>query len=232
MATTYLYIVRHGKTMFNSLGRAQGWCDSPLTAQGRAGIRALGRGLKEEGVTFGSAYTSDSGRTIETLRVLLAEQGQTALPHVADARLREWCFGSMEGLYDEELFHGVLPRTSMATQGKTLAELTYPEIAAGLCEADTAGWAEPWEVLRGRILEGFGEIAEQTSQSGGGRVLVICHGMTIATLLWLIDPNQGKTMIDNGSVTVLAYEDGQFRIEAVADLAYRQLGEEVLKDGK
>ena len=34
MAKTRLYIVRHGKTMFNTIDRAQGWSDTPLTAVG------------------------------------------------------------------------------------------------------------------------------------------------------------------------------------------------------
>ena len=28
MARTELYVVRHGKTMFNTLQRVQGWCDT------------------------------------------------------------------------------------------------------------------------------------------------------------------------------------------------------------
>ena len=31
MSKVKLYIARHGKTMFNTIGRAQGWSDSPLT---------------------------------------------------------------------------------------------------------------------------------------------------------------------------------------------------------
>lgn len=226
MTATYLYIVRHGKTMFNTLGRAQGWCDSPLTAQGREGIRELGRGFQLEGVTFEEAVTSDSGRTIETLGLILAEQGQTGLPHTQDPRIREWCFGSMEGLYDTELFLGVLP--SALGNEQSLDELTYPEIAALLFEVDTAGWAEPWDILRERIWQGFAQIAADREAAGGGNALVVCHGMTIATLLWLIDPEWQRSMIDNGSVTVLAYEQGQFRIERVADLSYRQRGREML----
>ena len=38
MTETNLYIVRHGKTMFNTLARVQGWCDTPLTKSGREGI--------------------------------------------------------------------------------------------------------------------------------------------------------------------------------------------------
>ena len=46
MSKVKLYIARHGKTMFNTIGRVQGWSDSPLTPFGEEGIRELGVGLK------------------------------------------------------------------------------------------------------------------------------------------------------------------------------------------
>lgn len=30
-----LYIMRHGQTLFNVRGKIQGWCDSPLTEEGK-----------------------------------------------------------------------------------------------------------------------------------------------------------------------------------------------------
>ena len=47
----------------------------------------------------------------------------------------------LDGGYDGELFYGVLPRTD-AFQGKDLHEVTYPELAQGILDVDTAGWAE------------------------------------------------------------------------------------------
>ena len=47
MSKVRLYLVRHGKTMFNTIGRAQGWSDTPLTAEGELGIHELGIGLRE-----------------------------------------------------------------------------------------------------------------------------------------------------------------------------------------
>ena len=49
MAKTRLFVIRHGRTMFNTIGRAQGWSDTPLTAEGERGIQALGIGLRESG---------------------------------------------------------------------------------------------------------------------------------------------------------------------------------------
>ena len=36
------YLTRHGQTVFNVSGIAQGWCDSPLTADGVAMAKQLG----------------------------------------------------------------------------------------------------------------------------------------------------------------------------------------------
>ena len=52
MAKTRLFVIRHGRTMFNTIGRAQGWSDTPLTAEGERGIQALGIGLRESGLEF------------------------------------------------------------------------------------------------------------------------------------------------------------------------------------
>ena len=208
MSKVKLYIARHGKTMFNTIGRAQGWSDSPLTPFGEEGIRELGVGLKAAGIPFKVAYSSDSGRTIQTMDIILRETGLETIPY--------------------KLFYGVLPRTD-AFQGKDLHEVTYPELAQGILDVDTAGWAEPWEVLRKRILEGFIAIAENLERSGGGNAIVVSHGMTIATFAWLIDSSVEHPSLDNGSVTVVAYENGKFTLEALGDMTYRQVGREIIE---
>lgn len=223
MAKTKLYITRHGKTMFNTIGRAQGWSDSPLTEAGERGIHELGIGLREAGIQFQQAVSSDSGRTIQTMGIVLEELGLTGkIPYRYDKRIREWCFGSFDGAYDGELFMGVLPRVFRVDD---FHHLSLMELAEGIVEVDTAGWAESWETLRDRILDGFTAIAKDVESKGGGNAIVVSHGMTISTLIYLIDPKAFKELVlDNGSVTVIEYEDGQFKLEAVGDLSYRQVG--------
>ena len=223
MAKTKLYIARHGKTMFNTIGRAQGWSDSPLTEAGERGIHELGIGLREAGIQFQQAVSRDSGRTIHTMGIVLEELGLTGeIPYRYDKRIREWCFGSFDGAYDGELFLGVLPRVFRVDD---FHHLSLMELAEGIVEVDTAGWAESWETLRDRILDGFTAIAKDVESKGGGNAIVVSHGMTISTLIYLIDPKAFKELVlDNGSVTVIEYEDGQFKLEAVGDLSYRQVG--------
>lgn len=228
MAKTKLYIARHGKTMFNTIGRAQGWSDSPLTEAGERGIHELGIGLREAGIQFQQAVSSDSGRTIQTMGIVLEELGLTGkIPYRYDKRIREWCFGSFDGAYDGELFLGVLPRVFRVDD---FHHLSLMELAEGIVEVDTAGWAESWETLRDRILDGFTAIAKDVESKGGGNAIVVSHGMTISTLIYLIDPKAFKELVlDNGSVTVIEYEDGQFKLEAVGDLSYRQVGAQLLE---
>ena len=229
MAKTKLYIARHGKTMFNTIGRAQGWSDSPLTEAGERGIHELGIGLREAGIQFQQAVSSDSGRTIQTMGIVLEELGLTGkIPYRYDKRIREWCFGSFDGAYDGELFFGVLPRVFRVDD---FHHLSLMELAEGIVEVDTAGWAESWETLRDRILDGFTTIAKDVESQGGGNAIVVSHGMTISTLIYLIDPKAFKELVlDNGSVTVIEYEDGQFKLEAVGDLSYRQVGAKWLEE--
>ena len=227
MAKTRLYLIRHGKTMFNTIGRAQGWSDSPLTAEGERGIHELGIGLRKAGIDFKLARSSDSGRTIQTMGIILEELGLTGkIPYRFDKRIREWCFGSFVGGYDGELFMGVMPRVFNIDH---VHQLSYAELAEGLVEVDTAGWAENWEKLSGRISQGFSEIAEELEAAGGGNALVVSHGMTIGTFVYLINRMQPHGL-GNGSVTIVDYEDGQFSVVSIGDMSYREVGAKELED--
>lgn len=139
---TTLYIIRHGKTMFNTIGRTQGWSDTPLTKQGEEGIYHLGLGLRD--IDFKEAYSSDSGRAMQTAQIILQEhQNHQKIPYLTDKRIREWCFGSLDGGYDGELW-GVVPRilAFKSYEDMMTTKITYRELANAIIEADTADWAE------------------------------------------------------------------------------------------
>lgn len=229
MTKTRLYIARHGKTMFNTIGRAQGWSDTPLTKKGEEGIRELGLGLKDAEIPFKAAFSSDSGRTMQTMEIILRESENEFLPYTRDKRIREWCFGSLDGAYDAELFMGVLPRTKAFEGKNNMREVPYSELAESIVEVDTANWAEPWDVLKKRIYDGFEAIALSIENSGGGNAIVVSHGMTIGTFMYLIDSSREKQFIDNGSITVVDFEDGKFQIKTVGDMSYRYRGQEIIE---
>ncbi|GAB2026627.1 histidine phosphatase family protein [Lactovum odontotermitis] len=223
-----VYLCRHGKTMFNTIGRAQGWSDTPLTTEGQAGIRELGLGFAAEGIKFDRAYSSDTGRTLQTMQIVLRETGCEGIPWTFDWRIREWCFGSFDGAYDGELFGGVLPRI-FAEGGQDGRLRSTKETCEAIYRVDTAGWAETWEELSGRILTGFHDIAAESEAAGAENVVIISHGMTIGTFVELLEPDRPRPSgLDNGSVTKLTYENGRFTVETVGDMSYRELGRQRL----
>ena len=228
MTTTELYVIRHGKTMFNALQRAQGWCDTPLTSKGAQDIHYLGLGLRD--TQFVEAISSDSGRAIETMRLVLGEnRAKPKPPYSVDSRLREWCWGSLEGGYDSEMW-GVLPRVLDFKTSEQMwdTDITFEDIANAVMKADTAHWAEPYEQIRGRVLSGIEDFAYRIEKNGGGKGIVVSHGFTIAFLLNLLDPNQPvRVELQNGSVTRLSYHDGDFTIEEIGSTAFIEAGREI-----
>ncbi|WP_415641074.1 histidine phosphatase family protein [Sporolactobacillus spathodeae] len=222
MKKTELYVVRHGKTIFNLLDRVQGWSDTPLTEVGRENIRCLGKGLED--VPFVEAYSSDSGRAIETTRIILEEQETTSsnIKHSIDSRLREWCFGSFEGAFNDEL-RKVLPTVTDDESGNKILDptLTFEKMAELLQRADKVAITEPYEKIKRRVLSVFAEIAKRTELHGGGNVLIVSHGLTIIFLLTLIDPSVNINVdIPNGSVTHITYENAKFEVTMIGDTSF------------
>lgn len=91
-----LYMMRHGQTLFNVLKRKQGWCDSPLTATGIEQARAAGEWLRERGIAFDHVYSSTSERACDTCELVVP-----GVPYVREKGLKEWNFGTFEGLSED-----------------------------------------------------------------------------------------------------------------------------------
>lgn len=88
-----LYIVRHGETEWNTLGRIQGHTDVALSDRGRRQAAALSRRLA--GVAFDAAYCSDLSRARETAQIILGPRDAALY---ATPQLREYHKGIFEGL--------------------------------------------------------------------------------------------------------------------------------------
>jgi len=94
MAPVEVWLVRHGETVMNAMGRLCGWTDVALTDEGRRQARWLGEILAGE--AFDGVWSSDLNRAVETARLAGFEPDQ-------DARLREVNFGELEGRRYETL---------------------------------------------------------------------------------------------------------------------------------
>lgn len=218
MGKVTFYVTRHGETLYNIMNRVQGWSDTPLTFQGIKTAKFIGNGLKC--VEFAAAYSSDSGRAVETAEIILNESGNKQLKLYRDKRLREWGFGSLEGQSNKDLVNLILK----GIPGITMAEFNYnlPQISSLVVHSDTTGWAEDFFVIETRLKSVFQNIADKISENGGGNILIVTHAFTIKTLISIFGESRLSEVknIENGSITKIIYENGEFEISNINDVQY------------
>ena len=99
MSERLLVLVRHGQSDWNLKNLFTGWKDPDLSEQGIAEAKAAGRKLKEQGLSFDLAFTSVLTRAQHTLKLMLAEIGQTNLPTQKNLALNERDYGDLTGYH-------------------------------------------------------------------------------------------------------------------------------------
>lgn len=220
---TVLYIARHGQTYFNRSQRVQGWSDTPLTPEGAQNITYLGKGLKD--IPFKNAYSSDAGRARETAQLVLAEHNDQAITHQIEPRIREWGFGSYEGELESNWMTELAKIGGYASAAELRSQdISFEDMANAIHQLDNEGWAENYEMLVTRIMAGYRQIAEETAAQGGGNVFAVSHGLTIALFLSLIDKDLKLRGLENGSISKIIFEDGQFTIAEANNMSYMDNG--------
>jgi broad specificity phosphatase PhoE len=89
----HLFLIRHGETDWNRLGRFQGVRDIPLNDEGRRQARLLAETWTQE---FDAVLSSPLARASETAAILAQARGLTPEPPLA--LLAERAYGEAEGL--------------------------------------------------------------------------------------------------------------------------------------
>jgi len=168
-ATLELWLVRHGQTTYGAERRLAGWSNPPLTAQGRGEAARLHSFLAEQ--CFDGVIASDLNRCAETAK--LAWGGGAATP---DPRIREMCFGTLEGCLFAELEPAQATallafREYAAPGGETMAEL----------RARLTDFATSLHPGRYLVFTHGGVIRCLTQQLGDDRFVPTC---TVVGLVW------------------------------------------------
>lgn len=176
-----LWLVRHGDTEWARLGRHTGRTDVPLTDLGRE--QAVGLGKRLAGHRFGLVLTSPLSRARDT--ATLAGFGSVAQP---DPDLREWDYGSLEGLETADI------------------RASYPGWTI---------WHGPWpggETIGHVAARADRIVAQVRSSEVPGDALVFAHGHLLRVLAarWLgLTPESGGLFaLGTGTISVLGWERG------------------------
>jgi 2,3-bisphosphoglycerate-dependent phosphoglycerate mutase len=176
---TTIGLVRHGITEWNTLGRAQGVTDIPLSEVGKQQACDMGERLLQE-EKWDIMITSDLKRAIETGQII-GEKLNISISHF-DKRIQEINCGEIEGTTEEERIH---------RWGKN-----WRDLSLGMEKSD---------VVSKRGAEFLEEIVDIYK---GKRILIISHGALIGLTLQRILPEKfQKTYIDNTSITLLKHTE-------------------------
>ena len=97
-----LVLVRHGQSDWNLKNLFTGWKDPDLSPKGVEEAKAAGQRLKAKGLKFDLCFTSALTRAQHTLKLILAELGQTGLPETRDQALNERDYGELTGLNKDD----------------------------------------------------------------------------------------------------------------------------------
>ena len=189
MATTRIYLVRHGATQLTAEDRFSG-TTGDLSEAGRAQIARLGERLRGERIQ--ALYASPLSRALDSARILGAAIGLEA--ELRDG-LREIDHGHWEGLTHAEV-----------------SQRYGDEYAAWL--RDPFGATPSGGESGASVLARAGAAIEDIlSRSAGQRVVVVSHKATIRLLIceWLgIDPRGYRERLDQqpACLDVLDFESG------------------------
>lgn len=226
------YIVRHGKTLLNTLDRVQGWCDSPLTSEGIEVAQYLGAGMHD--IHFDAAYCSDLRRTLQTAKTILKEKGQGDLPVTEVFGFREACFGGYESDFNKKMWGDAalfLQYVKVEDMYKDIfgGKISNRDVLNVINKLDPMGLAETFEQVEERSQSALKKIAVDESKDNKEKnILVIAHGMSIICLLYnLGGKDLLKTHLDNAAVCKVTYNDGKFTVESMGDMSYVYKGKEL-----
>ena len=211
MKTFTAYFVRHGQTMLNHYNKIQGWIDSPLTEKGIADAKRAGQQLKN--IDFAAAYSSDSGRAIETASYILkANKENINIISYQYPEFREQCHGYFEGNDANQMWQFVGEQVQLTSESAVLGKYGLERARDLIHKADLYGDAESNDMFWKRLDRGFNKLRANTND--GDQVLVVSHGMTIRSIIdrYAPDLDEGVPTI-NGSITKLTITDDDIKVD-------------------
>ncbi len=166
-----LVLVRHGQSDWNLKNLFTGWKDPDLSPKGVEEAKAAGQRLKAKGLKFDMCFTSALTRAQHTLKLILAELGQTGLPETRDQALNERDYGELTGLNKDDA------RAKWGEEQVLIWRRSYDvPPPGGESLKDTLARSLPYymHMIQPHVLE-------------GKTVLVAAHGNSLRSLIMAIE---------------------------------------------
>ena len=212
---TEFWVIRHGETLWNASGQAQGHTDIQLNGEGRSQAQQLALRLK--GLNFSALYSSDLMRARETAQIASALLEGEPLSLLLEPRLREIDVGHFSGKNWREI------------------HADFPEYYESL-RADPWGTRRPggesMADLYARVQNALLELSERHP---GERVLIFTHGGVVRVAVSLalgggLQDVWARLSIENTSITRMLYGAEGGKLLSYNDVAHLEQSKSVDDD--
>lgn len=213
-----LYLLRHGETDWNRMGKFQGCIDISLNEAGRDLARVTREAMPP--IRFDRVYCSPLDRARETARILL--DGCFPLDQICyDERIKEFSFGEWEGT--------IIKEASEDPQHPLFNLLHHPEayVPQGRAESFDQLVARARGFLDNEILpleKGYNIPDDSVLHSKCENILLVAHGAIIRAFVVAIGAKTvadfWKTRYLNCCLTTLDIKDGLITLEKEAETFY------------
>lgn len=232
--TITLYFARHGKTIFNTFDRVQGWADSPLTEEGITVARYLGEGLKD--IKFDSFYSSDAGRQRETMGIILKQAGIDNYHLTELPGLREAFFGGFEGGFNRDMANATAIQLGLKDGNALFREMKAGKLSVqdtqnALAKSDIKQLAENYAKVKERTQNALKTIINNAKSRGDKNVLIISSGTSIQIMISDLtdDPAKNKPL-PNAAIVKIIYQNNQYNIPEIGAMHYVENGKQRLQN--
>jgi len=191
---TKIFLIRHGETEWNAVGKLQGSSDIKLLPEGIEQAHLLAEHAPFSMVD--AIYSSDLSRAMMTAEILAEKFG---LPVIKERGLRETSFGDWEGRFLSDL-----AKENPNGFEKFFTKPDKVQLPNG----------ETFLQSQARIMNAFDEIIADNEDKN---IIVVSHGAAIRLILCaaLYIPIRKMWSIGqyNMALNILVFEEGNFSIE-------------------
>jgi len=198
---TKLTVVRHGETLWNQQLKIQGHLNSNLSELGIRQAQAIANALV--GNQFDALYASDLGRAVQTAEIIAQRLN---LKVVTDVRLRERCYGIVQGLTHDEFQQELPEQYALYLSGNTEFIIPGGENARQFFD---------------RVLSCAHEIAERHSRQ---HVAIVTHGGVLDTFIRkTFDLPLGASRrysLFNSSINSFTVSDSKWKLESWGNILH------------
>ena len=189
MKHTFLFIVRHGETIWNVQRKMMGKTDIPLSHRGKVQARAIAKLLA--GYPIDVIYSSPLTRTLQTAKAIRTNK---TTPLILHAALKERDFGVLEGkTYEEAHAYG----TPMQYGESKYYPYFRPPDGERLLDVEN----------RTKLC------IQDLTHHRGKNIVIVSHGSFLRVLfchlLGLKLDEMGDVHFDNASLSIIEIEENQ-----------------------